>query len=206
MQMGKIGRNCDIAWIANDMHTTMFAQMADMLHVGIAVGNEVDLVIDNKPFQVIIETAPVVNSTKCQSCLTADIGNDAVPPHCCALVVTVECVNGAAMHGSVFYVSAFTAAAFAVPCLFHWAEPTLLQWTMLVVVAAFNVAAQSCMNRAFFAADAGFILPFDFLRLPFAVVAGFFLFSETPDVWTILGAAIIFGATYYNTVGARRHD
>jgi drug/metabolite transporter (DMT)-like permease len=106
----------------------------------------------------------------------------------------------------VFYVSAFTAAAFAAPCLFHWAEPTLLQWTMLVVVAAFNVAAQSCMNRAFFAADAGFILPFDFLRLPFAVVAGFFLFSETPDVWTILGAAIIFGATYYNTAKARRHE
>ena len=106
----------------------------------------------------------------------------------------------------VFYVSAFTAVAFAIPCLFEWAEPTALQWAMLVGVAAFNVAAQSCMNRAFFAADASFILPFDFLRLPFAVVAGYFLFSESPDIWTIMGAAIIFGATYYNTARERHRD
>jgi drug/metabolite transporter (DMT)-like permease len=100
----------------------------------------------------------------------------------------------------VFYVSAFSAVAFVVPCLFQWAEPTALQWIMLVGVAAFNVPAQICINRAFSAADASFVLPFDFLRLPFAVLAGFFLFAETPDVWTILGAAIIFGATYYNTI------
>ncbi len=106
----------------------------------------------------------------------------------------------------VFYVSAFTAVAFVIPCLFQWAEPTALQWAMLVGVAAFNVVAQSCMNRAFAVADASFVLPFDFLRLPFAVVAGLFLFSETPDIWTILGAAIIFGATYFNTMRERRYE
>ena len=106
----------------------------------------------------------------------------------------------------VFYVSAFTAVAFAIPSYFQWAEPTLAQWAMLIGVAVLNVAAQSCMNRAFKAADAGFVLPFDFLRLPFAVVAGYFLFTETPDLWTILGAAIIFGATYYNTRVGRSHD
>lgn len=106
----------------------------------------------------------------------------------------------------VFYVSAFTAVAFAIPCLFDWAEPDLIQWAMLVGIAAANVAAQSCMNRAFSAADASFVLPFDFLRLPFAVLAGFFLFAETPDVWTILGAAIIFGATYYNTRRERKRS
>ncbi len=99
----------------------------------------------------------------------------------------------------VFYVSAFTAVAFVIPCLFKWIEPTPIQWSMLVGVAVLNVAAQSCMNRAFSAADASFILPFDFLRLPFAVVAGLFLFDEAIDFWTILGAGIIFGATYYNT-------
>ena len=104
----------------------------------------------------------------------------------------------------VFYVSAFTAVAFGIPCLFDWVEPDLLQWSMLVGVAVFNVTAQSCMNRAFAAADASFILPFDFLRLPFAVVAGYFLFAETPDLWTIAGAAVIFGATYYNTQKERR--
>lgn len=105
----------------------------------------------------------------------------------------------------VFYVSAFTAVVFAVPCLFQWAAPTALQWAMLVGVAGFNVAAQSCMNRAFAAADASFVLPFDFLRLPFTGLAGYFLFAEIPDIWTVLGALIIFGATYHNTTRERRY-
>ncbi|MBT5051174.1 MAG: DMT family transporter [Rhodospirillaceae bacterium] len=104
----------------------------------------------------------------------------------------------------VFYVSAFTAVAFAIPCLFDWAAPTTLQWTMLVSIGVLNVLGQSCMNRSFAAADASFVMPFDFLRLPFAAAAGFFLFSEVPDFWTILGAVIIFGATYYVTWQERR--
>lgn len=104
----------------------------------------------------------------------------------------------------VFYVSAFTAVAFAIPCLVDWAAPTPLQWLMLVSVGLFNVLGQSCMNRSFAAADASFVLPFDFLRLPFAAAAGVFLFSETLDLWTMLGAAIIFGATYYVTWREKR--
>lgn len=104
----------------------------------------------------------------------------------------------------VFYVSAFTAVAFAIPCLFDWVSPTPLQWMMLVSIGVLNVLGQSFMNRSFAAADASFVLPFDFLRLPFAAAAGFFLFAETPDLWTLLGAAIIFGATYYVTWQERR--
>lgn len=104
----------------------------------------------------------------------------------------------------VFYVSAFTAIAFAIPCLFEWAAPTGLQWLMLVSIGVLNVLGQSCMNRSFAAADASFVLPFDFLRLPFAATAGFFLFAEVPDLWTILGAGIIFGATYYMTWREKR--
>jgi len=114
-------------------------------------------------------------------------------------VVTKVLVRTETSAAIVFYVSAFTAVAFAIPCLFDWAAPTLIQWIMLIGIGALNVAAQSCMNRAFTYADASFVLPFDFLRLPFAAVAGFILFAELPDLWTLLGAAIIFGATYYVT-------
>ena len=34
---------------------------------------------------------------------------------------------------------------------------------MLVGIAVFNVGAQSCLNRSLAAADASFVLPFDFL-------------------------------------------
>jgi drug/metabolite transporter (DMT)-like permease len=119
-------------------------------------------------------------------------------------VMTKVLVRSETSAAIVFYVSAFTAVVFAIPCLFDWAAPTPVQWVMLLGIGALNVAAQSCMNRAFVDADASFVLPFDFLRLPFAAAAGFLLFSETPDLWTLAGAAIIFAATYYATWRERR--
>jgi drug/metabolite transporter (DMT)-like permease len=80
----------------------------------------------------------------------------------------------------------------------------MAQWAMLVAIGIFNVAGQSCLNRALSLGDASFILPFDFLRLPFAAAAGFLLFTETPDIWTLIGALIIFAATSYATWRERR--
>ena len=43
-------------------------------------------------------------------------------------------------------------------------------------------------------------MPFDYLRLPFAALAGFFIYAEVPDLPTVLGAAIIVGSVVYNGV------
>ena len=47
------------------------------------------------------------------------------------------------------------------------------------------------------AADASVIMPFNFLKLPFAVVIGMIWFTEQPDLLTVVGAAIIFSSTWY---------
>ena len=52
-------------------------------------------------------------------------------------------------------------------------------------------------EQAFKKADASALMPFDFLRLPVAALFGYFLFSETLDVWSWGGAVIIFTASYY---------
>ncbi len=119
-------------------------------------------------------------------------------------VVTKVLVKTESSACIVFYVSLFTAVAFAIPCMIHWVAPTPVQWAMLLAVALLNVLGQSCLNRSLTAADASFVMPFDFLRLPFAAAAGVWLFSENPDIWTFAGAAIIFGATYYPTWRAGR--
>lgn len=119
-------------------------------------------------------------------------------------VVTKVLVRTESSAAIVFYVSAFTAIAFAIPCLFDWIAPTPIQWLMLVGIGLLNVLGQSCLNRSLVAADASFVMPFDFLRLPIAATAGIFLFAEHPDFWVFVGAAIIFGATYYPTWRARK--
>ncbi len=114
-------------------------------------------------------------------------------------VVTKNLVRTESSATIVFYVSAIMSAGFAIPCLFYWVAPTPVQWLMLIGIGILSVGGQSFLNRALSIADASFVLPFDFLRLPLTAVAAFFLFSEIPDAWTVTGALIIFGATYYGT-------
>ena len=49
------------------------------------------------------------------------------------------------------------------------------------------------------AADASYVAPFDFLRLPMSAILGYVLFQEVSDPWVWAGAAVIFWAAYYNT-------
>ena len=62
-----------------------------------------------------------------------------------------------------------------------------------------GVAAQSCYVRALSTADASLMGLIDYVRLPLAIFFGWLIFSETPDVFMLVGAAIIIGSTVYIT-------
>jgi drug/metabolite transporter (DMT)-like permease len=83
-----------------------------------------------------------------------------------------------------------------IPSLFFWSWPTWEGWFWTLFVAASSLYAQRAMTRGLAEAPAGAMQPFDFLRLPFAIVFGFIAFSELPDIWSALGAAVIFGASF----------
>ncbi len=70
---------------------------------------------------------------------------------------------------------------------------------MVPVRALSGWAAHFRQARAFGAADASAVIPFDFLRLPFGAALAWLLFAEATDFWTWSGAAIIFGSTWFIT-------
>ena len=47
-------------------------------------------------------------------------------------------------------------------------------------------------------AEASLVSPALFARIPLVALIGFAFFAEVPDIWTWIGAAVIFGATYYS--------
>ena len=65
------------------------------------------------------------------------------------------------------------------------------------IVASLGTLSWLTMTRAFFLVDASVVVPFEFLRLPFAALVAYLWFAEVPSVWTWLGGAVIFGATAY---------
>ena len=60
--------------------------------------------------------------------------------------------------------------------------------------------------RAYHAADATVVMSFDFLRLPFAVLLGFIMFAELPDLWSVIGGMVIFAASIFVAHGETRKN
>ena len=84
-----------------------------------------------------------------------------------------------------------------IPALFDWVPPTWEDIPLILGIGFFGTLAQLSLTRAVALADARIVQPFDFLRLPFAALMGWFLFDEVSDIWTWVGAVIIFAAAYY---------
>jgi drug/metabolite transporter (DMT)-like permease len=55
----------------------------------------------------------------------------------------------------------------------------------------------TCYVKAFSVGEASAVGPSEYIRLIYAAVFGYFIFSETPDLWTIVGATIIVGAALF---------
>jgi len=87
--------------------------------------------------------------------------------------------------------------------LLDWQWPSLAMWLLGAAHGVLSTLAHICMARAFSHADASFCMPFDFARLPFAAAIAYPLFGQLPDLWTVVGATVIFSATLYVTLRER---
>ncbi len=76
-----------------------------------------------------------------------------------------------------------------------WSWPSAQLWPILVSLGACAAAGQLALSRAFSLADAGAVMPFDFVRFGLITLAGILLFGERYDVFTLLGGAVILLST-----------
>ena len=81
--------------------------------------------------------------------------------------------------------------------LIVWQTPTLMEVAWLLLVAVFATAGHFALTRAFAHAPLTVTQPFGFLQLVWAILFGYLLFDETPDIWVAVGAAIIVTAVTY---------
>lgn len=84
----------------------------------------------------------------------------------------------------------------AIPAALNWVTPTWEQVPWILAMGALFMAAQLTLTYSIRAADARIVQSFNFLRLPWAVLIGWAMFSELPDVWTWVGAIVIFLGAY----------
>ena len=91
------------------------------------------------------------------------------------------------------------------PALVYWQWPTPMEFFWIFLMAVSSNANMYGISRALQAGDASATQPYDFLRLPTTAAVGWLAFGETSDLWTWIGAAVIFASTIYVTrLEARR--
>ena len=83
------------------------------------------------------------------------------------------------------------------PALFVWDWPQGITWLWVAAAGLLGTGGHMLWTRALKLGDVSALTPISFMQLPVVAVFAYFLFGEALDRWTVLGAAIIFGANAY---------
>lgn len=97
----------------------------------------------------------------------------------------------------VVFTTALWVPMSLVPALLFWQTPSGITWLWLVLAGLFGTVAHMCWTRALQLGDASILTPISFMQVLVVGVFGWWLFGETVDRYTLIGALIIFGSNLY---------
>ena len=97
----------------------------------------------------------------------------------------------------VVFTTALWVPMTMVPALLFWQTPSGTTWLWLVLAGLFGTVAHMCWTRALQLGDASILTPISFMQVLVVGVFGWWLFDESVDHYTLIGALIIFGSNLY---------
>ncbi len=75
---------------------------------------------------------------------------------------------------------------------FVWVWPTPFEWFLLLSLGVIGGASHGLLVLAYARAPVSVLAPLSYTQLIWAGIAGWLVFADVPDRWTLIGAAIIF--------------
>lgn len=98
---------------------------------------------------------------------------------------------------SMFYVAlaGMVLTSAAVPWV--WQPPAWHQWLWLIWLGLLGTIGHFILIRAFSAAPASMLAPFNYSGLIWATLLGWLVFGNLPDGWTVAGAVLIIASGLY---------
>ena len=98
--------------------------------------------------------------------------------------------------------TAFYQMAFMVPptffiALFFWESININQFLLFIFVAIAGFITQFSFAQCLKMAETTFIMPIQFTKLIWLSLIGYFFLKEVPDIWTWIGASIIFSSILF---------
>ncbi|MEQ8666700.1 MAG: DMT family transporter [Rhodospirillales bacterium] len=98
---------------------------------------------------------------------------------------------------SFFYFSLVGVIACTVVGGFQWVPPTGTELLMMLGIGVTSSFAHLFLILALNYAAAATLQPFNYMLLVWAVIVGYVVFGDLPDLWTVVGALVIVGSGLY---------
>ena len=104
----------------------------------------------------------------------------------------------------MFYYAFWNALFAAVPLVFIWVTPDLIQLALLIVIGFLGISGQSLITHGLTMGDATVLVPLDYSRIVYSAAIGYLLFGEVPGPWSFVGMALIVAASLYLVLTEKR--
>ncbi len=98
---------------------------------------------------------------------------------------------------TLFYSTLGVTLAGAVAAPFGWQPPGMVDLGLFALAGVLLCAAHFLHIETFRFAEAALVTPFKYSSLLWAGAIGFLIWGDTPDRWTVLGAALLIGSGLY---------
>src|SRR5262249_61615561 len=80
---------------------------------------------------------------------------------------------------------------------FGWVHPSLRVFLLLPLFGVFPIVALACFTRSLKLAPASVVVPYQYTMIIWAIIFGYVVFGDVPDLFTLAGAAVIIAAGLY---------
>ena len=94
----------------------------------------------------------------------------------------------------VAYMGIFLGVFSIAPALWVWQPFELQTLGLMVLIGLFGSIAQMAISESLKETDPTALMPFDFLKLIWTAIIGAWFFAEIPDMFTWIGATVIFSS------------
>lgn len=105
---------------------------------------------------------------------------------------------------SLFYVGFVGALAAALPLPVLWKTPQGIEWLLIAWMGIAGTIGHFMLIQAHRLAPASALAPFMYTQIVWMILVGYAFFGDVPDLWTLVGAAIVVASGLFVFAGEAR--
>jgi drug/metabolite transporter (DMT)-like permease len=98
---------------------------------------------------------------------------------------------------TIFFTNLAGSVGFSLLIPFFWQDPGLAGWIMMAVLGFMGGLGHYLLIQAFGHAPVSMLAPFAYTSILWVTISGYLVFGQLPDLWTVVGAAIVIASGIY---------